>query len=219
MKNNKFLKINVIKIIDNLYKLSGKDEIPDVKKICSEAKVDRQTAIKFLCTWWEKHYAQYSKKDAPVTLITQSFLPPEVNEEALLVKACASVQCLSKEVLLYNEILNNSAPSSTPLGNYILNSLQEIENHLFIDKDIIKESQERQRLLQEELKKSLEENNNLSARYLLLEKNTAKELHELQEKLDASRREALAATQRLKSLKRDRRKLSINEYFSELSLT
>ena len=100
MKNNKFIKSKILKIIDNLYKLSGRKEIPDVKKVCSEAKIDRQTAVKFLYAWWDKYYIKNNKKIPQLSIINNSSPFNETIEDKLLVKARACIECLSKEIIL-----------------------------------------------------------------------------------------------------------------------
>lgn len=206
MKNNKFIKNNIIKIIDNLYKLSGRKEIPDLTKICLEAKLDRQTAIKFLYAWWDKYYINKHKNIDPLNILVNSI---KESDKDSLVRVNALVQCLSKEIILYNELLNNLPNFTFPLGNYILNSLQEIEGQIFADLDHINELKHSNKVMQEELQHFLEENNRLYTEFVDLQNKTAKEINDLNEKLDASRREALAANQKLKSLKRDKRRLSL----------
>lgn len=206
MNNNKFIKSKIIKIIDNLYRLSGRSEIPDVKKICLETKVDRQTALKLLCTWWDKCYI----KEHQGTEHNDSISPNELKEN--LSKIITLIECLSKEVALYSELLNN-APSTFPLGNHILNTLQVIEDQILLD---FNQLESNKNLIQSELKNALEENNHLSLAYLELENKSSKELRELQEKLDANKREVLAATQKIKSLKRDKRKISFKNVVGEI---
>ena len=94
--------------------------------------------------------------------------------------------------------------------------MQDAENQLFTDLNHIKELRDSKKIIQDELKKSLEENTHLHSAYVTLQEHARKELNELQEKLDASRREALAANQRLKSFKRDKINSSIKNliYFS-----
>lgn len=211
MKNNKFKKGTILKIIENLYKLSGKQEIPDVSKVCLEAKVDRQTAVKFLYVWWNKYH---TNKREPLTSHVNSSTVFNEREDSLLAKANASIQCLYKEVELHNELLNNVPNSTFPLGNYIVNSLQEIENQLLIDLNHLNEVCANKKLIQDELNATLKENNQLYSTVVDLKNNVAKEVAELQEKLDASRREALAAHQKLKSLKRDRHRPAIKNLLS-----
>jgi hypothetical protein len=211
MKNNKFIKHKIIKIIDNLYKLSGKQEIPDVKKICSAAKIDRRTAGKFLHTWWDKYYIKKDKKASQINLSA------EVLEENFLAKTNASIQCLSKEIVLYSELLNTLPNSSFPLGNYILSILDDVESQIFVALNHINELRVNKKIIQQELKKVLKENTHLQASYLSLQNQTQKELNELKRKLDVSRREALAVNHRLKSLKRDRRRISLKPLVNDYS--
>ncbi|WP_133136752.1 hypothetical protein [Legionella rowbothamii] len=204
MNNNKFIKSKIIKMIDNLYKLSGRSEIPDVKKICLETKVDRQTAMKFLCAWWDKCYI----KEQHATEYSLSL--NEVKDN--LSKVIALIECLSKEVALYSDLLNN-ASSTFPLGNHILNSLQVLEGQILLD---FNQLESNKNLIQNELKSALEENNRLSLAYLELESKSSKELRELQEKFEVNKREVLALNQKIKSLKRDKRKISFKNMIGEM---
>ncbi|MFJ1269601.1 hypothetical protein ACD661_13625 [Legionella lytica] len=206
MNNNKFIKSKIIKIIDNLYRLSGRSEIPDVKQICLETNVDRQTAMKLLCIWWDKCYI----KEHQGTEYNHSISANELNDN--LSKIIALIEYLSKEVALYSEVLNN-APSTFPFGNHILNSLQAIEDQVLLD---FNQLESNKNLIQSELKNALEENNHLSLAYLELENKSSKELRELQEKLEANKRELFAATQKIKSLKRDKRKISFKNIVGEI---
>lgn len=204
MKNNKFIKNNIIKIIDNLYKLSGKTKIPDVKKICLETKLDRQTAMKFFYVWWDQCYVKEHNNIEQNGFV--NFLPLPQTEQIFLARVHSLVECLFKEVTMYSELLNNLPHSTFPLGNHILNSLQEIENQIFIDIDNIHKLANSKSLIQEELRLALEENNRLSIALLEQKNKTSKELKELTTRLDDSKRELAAANHRIKSFKRDKRK-------------
>jgi hypothetical protein len=219
MKNNKFKKSNILKIIENLYKLSGRREIPDVSEVCLEAKIDRQAAVKFLYAWWGKYHTSNYKKIEQLNSLADSFAVRKEGGDNLLAKANASIECLYKEVELHNELLNNVPNSPFPLGNYIVNSLQEIENQLSIDLTHINELRINKKLIQDELNHALKENNHLYSAFGELKENMAKEVAELQEKLDASRREALAAKQKLKSLKRDKHRPAIKNVLDNVYLT
>lgn len=186
--------------------MSGRSEIPDVKQICLETNVDRQTAMKLLCTWWDKCYIKDQQEIEP----DHSISPNELKNN--LSHIIALIECLSKEVALYSELLNN-APSTFPLGNHILNSLQAIEDQILLDFNQLESSKN---LIQNELKNALEENNHLSLAYLELEHKSSKEFRELQEQFEANKREVLAATQKIKSLKRDKRKISFKNIVGEI---
>ena len=199
--------------------MSGRNEIPDVKKVCVEAKVDRQTALKFLYVWWDKYHTNHHQPIKPFNSMVASSLDHKEREGNLLLKINAAIQCLCKEVELHNELLNNASNTTFPLGNYIASRLQEIENQIFIDLSHINELRNSKKLIEEELNQALKENNHLYAAFVELKNNTDKEVAELQEKLDASRREALAAKQKLKSLKRDKHRPAIKNVFDQLYLT
>ncbi|WP_058533237.1 coiled-coil domain-containing protein [Legionella saoudiensis] len=206
MNNNKFIKSKIIKMIDNLYRLSGRSEIPDVKKICLETKVDRQTAMKYLCAWRDKCYI---KKQNEIEH-DDSLSLNEVKDN--LSKIMALIECLSKEVALYSDLLNNT-PFTFPLGNHILNNLQAIEDQILLDFNYLESNKN---LIQKELKDALEENNRLALALLELKNKSAKELRELQKEFDDNKRELLAANQKIKSLKRDKRKISFKNMMAEI---
>ena len=202
MKNNNKLTTScVLEVINNLFEQNGKTDVPEIKDICSKAKVDRNTALKYLYEWWETH--QRNEQNSELL----SYLPnlEQSLAENVLQNASVHLQNLTKELAIYSDSLNYLPDSAYPLGNYLLNSLQEIEDKLFIALAQFEELHQSKKIVELELKNTQLESNRLYEEIEEMQNIASKKLVQLQEELDASRREAISASHLIKTLKREKR--------------
>jgi hypothetical protein len=201
MKNNNKLTTScVLEVINHLFEQNGKTDVPEIKDICAKAKVDRNTALKYLYEWWER----YQEDEQNSELL--SYLPnlEQSLEKNALQDACIHLQNLAKELAIYGDSLNDLPNSTYPLGNYLLNFLQEIEDKLFIALAQFEELQQSKKMVELELKNTQLESNRLYEEIEEMQNIASKKLVQLQEELDASRREAISASHLIKALKREK---------------
>jgi hypothetical protein len=201
MKNNNKLTTScVLEVINHLFEQNGKTDVPEIKDICAKAKVDRNTALKYLYEWWER----YQEDEQNSELL--SYLPnlEQSLEKNALQDACIHLQNLAKELAIYGDSLNDLPNSTYPLGNYLLNFLQEIEDKLFIALAQFEELQQSKKMVELELKNTQLESNRLYEEIEEMQNIASKKLVQLQEELDASRREAISASHLNKALKREK---------------
>ncbi|CDZ76799.1 hypothetical protein BN59_01075 [Legionella massiliensis] len=195
-KDNKF---HTIELINDLFKQNGQKEIPDIKEICSKANTNRNTAIKYLYEWWENYS---SGKNG---LLNFKFV---INSDELE-QALAQLQCLAKELEVHYDSLNYLSNQSYPLGNFILHSLQDIEHKLISNYEYLRELKEDKKGVEEQLSDALHENRRLEE----MQRITTRKQEQIQEQLDAKRREILAAKHLIKALKREKRRPTQKDIF------
>ncbi|STX44228.1 Uncharacterised protein [Legionella donaldsonii] len=214
MKNNdKSVAAHVLEIINELFKQNGKKNIPDVKEICSKAKINRDAAIKHLYEWWEQQQDSELRRDILSPSLTE--LSPDGNK---LQQAIISLQCLAKELEIYSDSLNHLSNQTIPLGNYILHSLQEIENKLFVTDSYVHELTHDKTQLEKDLHQTLNENSRLVEEIGEMQHIFLRRQEQLQDQLDAKKREVLAANHLIKSLKREKRRPTLKRVFYDYHL-
>lgn len=211
--NNKSVAPHVLEIINELFKQNGKKNIPDVKEICSKARISRDAAIKHLYEWWEQQQESELRTDILSPYFTE--LSPHGNK---LQQAIISLQCLAKELEIYSDSLNHLPNQTIPLGNYILHSLQEIENKLFVTDSYVNELTHDKTRLEKELHQTLHENSRLVEELGEMQHIFLRKHEQLQEQLDAKKREVLAANHLIKSLKREKRRPTLKRFFYDYNL-
>lgn len=198
--NHKTVKSRVLNVINNLFEQNGQKDIPNLKDVCLLSNTNRKTALKYMYEWWDKHQ---NKKKSDVLC----YLPnlKHQSEGDVLSNAIAHIQCLLKELSIYSEQLNYLPDTTYPLGNYLLDSLQEIEDKLFAASVQTEEMHHHKEQLELDLKNSQSECKRLYDEIEEMHNISSKKLVQLREELDASRREAMAANHLVKSLKREKR--------------
>jgi chromosome segregation ATPase len=204
MKNNRKPSTTfVLQEINNLFNINGKKHIPDIKEICSKVKINRSTALEHLYKWWDLY--QISEQNSEILEFIPDIETPLRSPNALE-KVMAGLQCLFKEIEIYSATLNELPNSPSPLGNHLLNSLQEIESEIYVAVSQLEGLQKCKQMLEIELKNLLRENNRLYEEIREMQDIATKKLARLREDLNASRRDAIAANHLVKSLKRKRGK-------------
>ncbi|MBA3535569.1 MAG: hypothetical protein H0T84_03005 [Tatlockia sp.] len=204
MKNNRKQSATyVLCEINNLFNINGKKHIPDIKEICSRAKIDRSTALAHLYKWWDLY--QISEQNSEILEFIPDIETPLLSPNALE-KVMAGLQCIFKEIEINSATLNELTTSSSPFGNHLLNSLQKIESELYIALSQSEGLQKCKEMLEIELKNLQRENNRLYEEITEMQDIATQKLAGLHEDLNASRRDANAANHLVKSLKRKRGK-------------
>ncbi len=204
---------HVLEIINELFKQNGRKDIPDVKLVCSKAKINRHTALKWLYEWWEQYQGNESRIQLFSLPSTRSIL--EGNE---LQHAIISLQSLAKELEIRSDVLNHLPNNYSPLGNIILHTLQEIENKLLVTYSYMNQLNDDKKKMEEQLNQTLHENKRLGEELKEMHNNSSKKHELLQEQLDAKKREVLAANHLIKSLKREKRRPSLKSFFYDYNL-
>ncbi|MCL9683831.1 hypothetical protein [Legionella maioricensis] len=207
--NNKLTASRVLEVINTLFEQNGKTDIPDINEICFRAKVSRNTAFKYLYEWWEK----YQKNEHNSELLSYFPSLEQFPEENILQNISMHLQGLVKEFAVHSDSLNYLPDSPYPLGNYLLNSLQEIEDKLFIALAEFEELHQSKEMVELELKNTRLESNRLYEEIEEMQNIANKKLVQLQEELDASRREVIAADHLVKVLKREKRMSQKNLFY------
>lgn len=210
--NNKSAPFHTIEIINELLKQCSKKNIPNVKKICSKTKENRNIGSKYLNKRWEQHQEGELSKDV-IYLYSRSI--PQRKE---LQHAIISLQCLAKELEIHSDLLNHLPNHSYPLGNIILHSLQEIENKLLVTYSYTNELNNDKKKLEEQLNRILHENKRLGEEINEMQHISIKKNQKLQQQLDAKKREILAANNLIKSLKREKRRPTLKSFFHDYNL-
>lgn len=210
MKNsNKIATSHVIEIIDQVFDNNGKKDIPNVQQICVKAGINRPRALKCLYEWWER-YNGNDHRLLSLNKITYMIKNEDVNQ---LQNAVLHLQSLSKEIEIYSESLNQLSDKSFPLGNFILDSLREIENKLFAALAHVSQMNQAKKMIEEQLNEVLIDNARLEEESFETQKNASEKLIHMEETLDAKRREVTAAKHLVKALKKEKRRPTLKRIF------
>lgn len=194
----KNIKSRVANVIDQLFEQNDR-VIPDVKEICSRAKTNRKTALKYLYQWWEKQSATTADSVDWLNCFKTS------SEEKTLYGIHTSLEYLIKEVEVYGEALNFLPETTHPLGNHMINSLLEIKDKILAVINSNEETIKLQEHLEHAMGQKQTECERLTREIDGIQAGYSKKLSELREELESSRREATAAKLLVKSLKREKR--------------
>ncbi|MBA2657833.1 MAG: hypothetical protein H0U70_12765 [Tatlockia sp.] len=198
--NNKALKSRVVNVIEQLFERSDNQLIPDVEEICSKAKTNRKTALKYLYQWWDQQAANCSGVDWLSTLSEEEF-----DGCNLLQSVFTSVECLIKEIENSYEAFNFSSENSYPLTNHIVQPLLEIKDKILQVINLNENTKEHLKELEKTVCDKQDECERLKRELDAMQSAYSKKLSLMREELDASRRETTAAKLLVKSLKREKR--------------
>lgn len=197
MKSNHYKsnKAKVMQAMNALFEQNGKKEIPDVKEVCTVAQTSPQTTLKYMYEWWDAY--QDSDKES---LLQHT---PEFNssKKDSLKKVSLDIECLLKEVELHGESLNYLPELNFPLGNYICDTLQVINNKLLVCVAVTADDEVEQ--LQEKLKEVQTEYASLAREVAEDRKTYAKKILKMREDCNEKNRELTAARLLIKSLKQE----------------
>lgn len=209
MKNNNYknMKKEIIKIIDKLFHQNGKKEIPDVNAICSLTKSPRKTVLKYLCEWWINN--NQVKKSFQFTMPVAEKNNKKMSQ---LDSLSNDINFIIREIDAHNESLNFLPNSNFPLGNYLIEQMITIEQKFLILKQELNDEFDLEYTLKEKLINSQNENFVLQSKIDHLTAHFQKKISDLEEVINASRREAVAAKHRAKSLKREKHTISLRHW-------
>lgn len=135
-----------------------------------------------------------------------------------LQNAIGHLQCLAKELEIYSDSLNHLPDYNNPLGNFILNSLQDIENKLYTTYSNFNDLNSTNQLRQDALVQLMHENGYLNKKIKEIKQLFDKKCESLTNELNSKKKEIAAVKLLAKSLKREKRKQSVKNYLFDYQL-